>query len=111
MAPQGSDWPMERQLRQPMAHRAPGQPDQLKMTRRRAIPPQGGERFASKTPTTGRVMLQRPKPVLCDAYPYQNRFKKNNLRTLLMSQLWAALELEKLDHSPSHHPDDIDTGD
>ena len=32
MAPQGSDWPMERQLRQPMAHRAPGQPDQLKMS-------------------------------------------------------------------------------
>lgn len=55
-------------------------------------------------------MLQRPKPVLCDAYPYQNRFKKNNLKTLLMSQLQAAPELEKLDHSPSHHLDGIDTG-
>ena len=52
-------------------------------------------------------MLQKPKPTLSDGYPYQNRFKKNTLKTPLMSQK-AALDQKKLDHSPSHPPDDID---
>jgi hypothetical protein len=65
-------------------------------------------RPASKTPTGGKEMLQKPKPTLSDGYPYQNRFKKNTLKTQLMSQKAAALDQKKLDHSPSHPQDDID---
>lgn len=53
-------------------------------------------------------MLQKPKPTLSDGYPYQNHFKKNTLKTPLMSQKAAALDQKKLDHSPSHPPGDID---
>ena len=53
-------------------------------------------------------MLQKPKPRLSDGYPYQNHFKKNTLKTPLMSQKAAALDQKKLDHSPSHPRDDID---
>ena len=53
-------------------------------------------------------MLQKPKPTLSDGYPYQNRFKKNTLKTPLMSPKAAALDQKKLDHSPSRHRGDID---
>lgn len=56
-------------------------------------------------------MLQKPKPTLSDGYPYQNHFKKNTLKTPLMSQKAAALDQKKLDHSPSHPLDDIDKDD